>query len=121
MTDIIYRKPKKIEGVLLQHNDPMTREYRLCYANQVLGIPSTLISELTGVTKSEILKVYDNKDVVDLELYRRVDRFLAAAKLLEDLRCLPCNDYSIIRSMLGLGYTCRNLEEQLEEMNVDGS
>lgn len=121
MTDIVYRKPKKIEGALEQHTDPSTREYRLLHANQLLGVPSTLISELTGVNKNQLLKMYDNKDVVDLELYRRVDRFLNAVQLLQELRCLPCSDYSVIRSMMGLGYTCRNLEEQLEELNVADS
>lgn len=122
MTEIVYRKPKKIEGALEQHANISTREYRLCHANQVLGLPSTLICELSGLSKSQVLKIYDNKDVVPLELLRRTDRFLGATKLLEELKCLPCGDYSIIRSMLALGYTCCNLEAELEEVrNVDVS
>lgn len=110
---IAYRKPKAMPLALAKHADTATREYKLLYASQTLGVPSTLMGELTGMTKTQLAKCLNNEDVVPLELLGSTNKLLTALDIAVDLELLPTSDYNIIRNLLALCYTVMNLEEDL--------
>jgi hypothetical protein len=113
MTTPTYKKPRKIDGVFDQNTDKTTREFKLLEAYQLLGVPSALLVELTGIKATTLTKIFDNHEVVPLENIKATNRCLEALALLQELGCLPTTDYTTIRSVLGLGYVCKNAEDDI--------
>jgi hypothetical protein len=113
-TKTAYRKPKAMPLAAAKHTDQTSREFRLLQASQKLGVPSTLMQELTGMSKTEMHKCYNNEDVVPLEWLGKTNKFFDVLDIALDLQLLPTTDYNIIRNVLALCYTVKNLEDELQ-------
>ena len=115
MTEVVYRRPKQMPEARAKHTDS-TPEFRVFVANQDVGIPSVLISELTGISKNDLVKIMHNTGTIPLGNIARTHRFLTAVTVAQELKVLPTSDYGVIRSILALCYTVLNLEDDIAEM-----
>lgn len=115
MTTPTLRKPKALTD---NHTDKTTREAKLYTTSQTLHVPSAVIEEVTGMTKSQLLQCLNGNGIVPLEAIGSVDRYLAATKVAQEFELLPTTDIAKAKNLLAICLTLNSQDEELENLRT---